>query len=626
MMRLIFFAALILFTTFREGYSKPHRKVASYQNRNTFVVFDKNYLDLRIDRNQDGKIDYWEIQKNNLKLQIFYGSQNNIFVIKKFLDKNVLEKVYINKNGKFILASNKTRPQKHFHYSESNCTGETKELKISSDVLSITDNEKDLENFILKLSPSCMDSVVDINNIFHNLQTRKNELVNCIQNAPSEIYNGLSIQADAISSKFFAYLEKIRSDIEEEMLICEGDEVKTDEQKIYLPIDVSGNLKADGKKIFHELVHINDISQIQKSESSDKNAVDPSEKLAQDLTTLCFDKKPIDLSADPILVDGSNGWSLPITDKLLSEGTAEAGTQGSVAISPAVAETLQQNGPTVSPAAMNRVADSSGASTANKISNQQTSAMVASANTLLGPTPAYASETNSSSTSRGPASTGSSTASATSSGSGSSKSSRSPIKAYGKNEVTMPKGLKHGTKLASDEYIKEEIDLTKSNSASSPSRDVSRPSRASNSRDASARPSTSRTPPEPSPSASGAGSSSAAASAVVPRGNVGSTDVSPISNTPSSGGSPRTSAARTSTSRTPRTPASVKPSSEGTNRIVEAFTASYGQMKNRLRQPRFIETLKENSITVYDYTGNKFGADRGEIVFVDKGDRFVRQK
>jgi hypothetical protein len=61
--------------------------------------------------------------------------------------------------------------------------------------------------------------------------------------------------------------------------------------------------------------------------------------------------------------------------------------------------------------------------------------------------------------------------------------------------------------------------------------------------------------------------------------------------------------------------------------VVSYFrNADYTQARRKLRDPNFIKILKDNSITVMDLAGNSFGATRGSTIFLDQGDRFVRQK
>lgn len=61
--------------------------------------------------------------------------------------------------------------------------------------------------------------------------------------------------------------------------------------------------------------------------------------------------------------------------------------------------------------------------------------------------------------------------------------------------------------------------------------------------------------------------------------------------------------------------------------LVRYFqTAPYGEIKQRLRDPKFIRDLQKNSTTVFDTQGNRFGAAQGQVIFSDKGNRFVKEK
>ncbi|WP_158320213.1 hypothetical protein [Bdellovibrio bacteriovorus] len=54
--------------------------------------------------------------------------------------------------------------------------------------------------------------------------------------------------------------------------------------------------------------------------------------------------------------------------------------------------------------------------------------------------------------------------------------------------------------------------------------------------------------------------------------------------------------------------------------------SNYSQAKQRLSDPAFGKQLESQKITVLDLYGNSVGASKGEVIFLDQGDRFVRQK
>jgi hypothetical protein len=63
-----------------------------------------------------------------------------------------------------------------------------------------------------------------------------------------------------------------------------------------------------------------------------------------------------------------------------------------------------------------------------------------------------------------------------------------------------------------------------------------------------------------------------------------------------------------------------------TNLVQYFQTAPYSEIKQRLRDPKFIRDLQKNSTTVFDAQGHRFGASQGQVIFSDKGNRFVKEK
>lgn len=64
----------------------------------------------------------------------------------------------------------------------------------------------------------------------------------------------------------------------------------------------------------------------------------------------------------------------------------------------------------------------------------------------------------------------------------------------------------------------------------------------------------------------------------------------------------------------------------GTEVISTLKNMEYHQAKKKLSDRGFVDSMKNNSITVVDQYGHSLGADHGHTVFLDRGDRFVWQK
>lgn len=60
--------------------------------------------------------------------------------------------------------------------------------------------------------------------------------------------------------------------------------------------------------------------------------------------------------------------------------------------------------------------------------------------------------------------------------------------------------------------------------------------------------------------------------------------------------------------------------------ITSISRSNYSQTKKKLTDPAFGKQLESQKITILDLYGNSYGATKGEVIFLDQGDRFVRQK
>jgi hypothetical protein len=82
-----------------------------------------------------------------------------------------------------------------------------------------------------------------------------------------------------------------------------------------------------------------------------------------------------------------------------------------------------------------------------------------------------------------------------------------------------------------------------------------------------------------------------------------------------------------SSQRSSRLDTNKKPTSESGQELVSFISqSSYETARDKLQDPRFIGNLEANNITIFDLRGNSYGARQGAVVFLDKGNRFVRQK
>lgn len=251
-----------------------------------------------------------------------------------------------------------------------------------------------------------------------------------------------------------------------------------------------------------------------------------------------------------------------------------------------------------SPRSLAQVAASQGDAAASSVARNQSSGLLGAANTIMGAisTPASASSTASTSnSSRTPASVG-----------------------LGKSVVgTKVPSAKGAGGVGGDEYIAEEIDLTANanvGTRSASQRAESQSNKAKNQN------------PRRGPASAGmtdgdlgSGQGFSGGGAISANSGGGGSGFS------GSGGGTAGPAARSNT----RNAASSGGNGQNSSReeIITFFGgADYGMARQKLREPAFVKTLEDNKITVLDLSGNAYGAKRGEIIFLDQGDRFVRQK
>lgn len=60
--------------------------------------------------------------------------------------------------------------------------------------------------------------------------------------------------------------------------------------------------------------------------------------------------------------------------------------------------------------------------------------------------------------------------------------------------------------------------------------------------------------------------------------------------------------------------------------ITDISRSTYRETKQKLSDPEFGKQLESQKITILDLYGNSTGAKKGDVIFLDQGDRFVRQK
>ncbi|WP_374029498.1 hypothetical protein [Bdellovibrio bacteriovorus] len=413
------------------------------------------------------------------------------------------------------------------------------------------------------------------------------------------------------------------------------------------------------------------------------------EALTNQIGALCnaekvriINKDALEMRTSLANANQTRSWSMLPDKNIIKKGADDAAKENKQVIAKEDAEAPPQPAKDASPADMNRLADARGKQEAKETSTAQTSGVVRMAEKVLGSTPANAAEpgpTNSLADNRsgasvpsgsyyaGPSSAPSSSSASSESSSSSSSSSydvatsssssssdlssrssrsssapRAPASDYKMDtevvvgsKVAAAKNLGNmrSKELQQGEYIKEEITVgggfsgggVANSRPSAPSDQQPQRAPAAVTPPAGARPSTPTTPSgSREVGGSGGGFNPGFSSAPGSPGNAGGGSGGSIPTVqPSVSGAtpPQKSAAGTAQRNVANT---TTPSRD---EVVSFFSrGSYENARAKLKDQTFINTLKQNKVTVYDLGGNEYGAEKGDVIFVDQGDRFVRQK
>ncbi|WP_374076672.1 hypothetical protein [Bdellovibrio bacteriovorus] len=662
MLRRIIFSITTLFSVAQAASISPFYSLE--QKRIAFSYTDESYEDTRLDLNADGKVDFWIIKDSKFIIRVSFLQDRSVYHIRKFDGSQVFERVVISANNKLYLSYVQDRKQRVYNMGppallcSANHVTEWEKLKETFSSVSKSTIRGCFKNYADK---SCATNVAQQEEIRkalealysppYSLLNNENQILNCLESSDAKNLfvkrygksNGSAEHEQIIVNykntiiKFLDYAKEGKKPI----ISCKesGTPKASEGGQILLILNSEGeNQSSQGtpkikEQIFHESIHTQAVED---------------EEITKALTDLCIDSvKAENISLKPIDTSMNNKSILPSTLDAENAGK-KADLKESDAIPSAVAETPKSLPIQGSPTNMNRLADSGGKEKVAEVSKAQTSGVVRMAESVLGSTPAVAAEpstslasSSSTASGSGPSSSGSSSsssssyasspsysASSTSSSDDSrparrvSDSSRSPASEYQLDMSTV--GAKaptvkiaasaNGNGLGKGEYIKEEVDLTKPavTTGSSVGR-VPASTKAGSSDVSTSTPLQTNNTEQTSSSGSGNYETSGRGAASA---NLGS-------GSQSSNGSTSTSPQRRGTS-SQTAGGSYVPSRD---EVVSFFSGgSYQQARGKLKDQGFVQTLKQNNITVYDLGGNTYGASKGEIIFVDQGDRFVRQK
>ncbi len=595
-------------------------------NTREFFLINGEVKDFRVDTNSDGKTDIWKTKIDGVDVVSVFKANKKILNIQDSRGEKVVEVVAEEKNGRLSVTSLKSSPKENYIRSCSRCPAPPVTLeecrKAVDDRLksfSADLNESILKGKASKLWANSCSDIPGFEEVKGEIQKgfirtlkidggRKNSLIECLEKAEksavSPVKDEISLwllQAKVTISEF--YQDKLPNDT---FSCAKGSEDKilsnSTSEKILINFkDGSSFSSPDGLK--------------QHFFSSMLSSFGVNKDKSSAISELCL-KEDFD-NANRLLVSSVKVSKGPATTLTHIALAVESGIQSADAIPATIASKSELAGinkklaetkvnipsaEETSPMAIAAIERTQGPEAAQRVARTQSSNLMGAANTVLGAvsSPAVASSR--------------SLASDTS-----SSTKRESIK-FGDSVVgkRAPASNLKARGIASDERIVEEIDLTKRSQGTST---TARSSNANKSR---------------LPASAGANGSSVEATALSNEGGqeLGSMGASGSTGTAPTGGGSRGSLLSESSSPVGQQTQARSASRSGgataspaREEVVSYFrNADYTQARRKLRDPNFIKILKDNSITVMDLAGNSFGATRGSTIFLDQGDRFVRQK
>ena len=606
---------------------------SSEQKRKVFSILKDDREDTRVDYNQDKKIDYWKIKKCDIVIEADYRKSRTYFHIRKF-DRSVVKERFVLQQGKVLkLLFSADRKQNIYTYTPSEIAC------IKQDHISTTSKLEALKMATLN-ADKCVENSMDKKSCFKDI--KNGEFRSFILDAMNNVYRTPS-KDPAATNRYLSCLEgpKVKSlflkrfgspigEVEFEkaqmgfknalltftqlqdndqapIIYCEQTDqvtpkppmVTSESSKIKIFVKKPGEkytVEDLEKQLFHENLHGASV----KDEEMVK-AISASCEGDQSATVSKLD--PADTRSMGVGVTSAYTYT---TAKDTGEASNTIAEKSAVVVSNIV-ETPLPPPTNASPVDMNRVAAVESTERVQSISNSQTSGIVRMAEGVLAATPAVAATgtlakatSTGSSGSRLPASDYSNTPSI-------SKAKNSAAELITKNKSGV---LKPG------EYIKEEIDLTKqvgtTSTRSAANAGAKAPTvAAERNAQVAAQTQPADEATEFAGSASGGGSGRSSSAGLSPSSSGGGGARSPQQRGTAAAGS-----------------ASAQPVyANAREEVVSVLsTNSYRDAQRNLQDKNFQKKLRDSNVKVYDFNGNTYGATKGEVVFVDQGDRFVREK
>lgn len=616
-----------------------------------FVVAYKDYEDMRIDADLDGLIDFWRIKKGSLQIELFFKSgQVDRYFVRKLLRDHAIEYNYKASNGKLLLVQARVRGLITSGFSSDICEDNLKNLeeelkKFSSDVEKSTATEV-VSNSLL--DPSCKEKfgrdATRIASAFLNALDPKG-LSDCFnsdhfdksvnfgkddQLSKKILRASFSLQAKQLIFQSENYKGILKCEFTDKKDFAPAATSESGTITFYKSSEPSAKLPDKVKEtVEHELLHRLGIF----SEDTVKGILNAcsTNKIARaalqnnafsngfGVTTLgnVSAASVEDIKNQTANIPANVAASTPTTiGSSLSSGNVSTSAEQVAAESTAnipreIAAGQVQTPPAarVASAVINPPpATDAGAQQALVQSASDSGGVIRAANNLIGSmsTPALA---NNDSSARAASSRRDSSSEVTS-----STSTITDFSSGTKSRVPASVALQSRDKLANDERVVEQITVDGG--------DVRAPETARVSND-------SRTVKVPSDVGAARATNTSVGSNAVSAPS--SSEIALSSSSVSGGNAPLGSSVSSSTPQrgqsNSRSASRAPAAAISKDEVITFFSrGDYSVTKRKLKDPSFQQELKSQDITVLDFYGNTYGAPKGSVIFLDQGDRFVRQK
>ncbi|UYL10479.1 hypothetical protein B9G69_007800 [Bdellovibrio sp. SKB1291214] len=616
------------------------------------ILSYKSYDDIRIDKDLDGSIDEWFLKKADIQIHLIYKMKAlQALEITKFIGNRVLIKKFESINGKLLLTSREDRPMQIMHGTpdEEICDEKGLSSSLQSKVSSLN---QDIAAIIARPEVNSAPKSCNINKypVFAEnlglmgdlLSSNTGKIASCLE----KVKKVNDIDLNLVSAKFKLTVEKISNGDSKDIYSCQltdqnnvaGEATEDGRIKFLIPSEKQDPViepEAMVSLFLHEILHTSGIKSDQTnnfilklclSEDWDKMGANNIAVITNQAVQKSVDDYASQESANTKSTKSGRAISASKkTKREIASATESLGADVDMKSEIANAESVVPSAEKLTVAKIDK--SPAGKEQALRDSVQESAPVFRMANQVMGAsnTPALADTSSGSSSSEV----------------GGSSSSRGRYQSrYGRYQSDSSSGGGVGK----DEFIAEEIDLTKNQNgrnerSGSNTRSLQRsyqvetPSTASSQSENS----NSRGPASVSNEIGGAGSRRGGAvdggGNVAVGGSTGSASLSMDTSSVGGGGGGSASSRNTQKGRSANT-ASRGPASTGNKgspaerrELMSSLVDSdYTLTRRKLKDPGFQTKLSDNQITVIDVNGNRWGASRGALIYLDDGSRFIRQR